>query len=66
MSLSTDGKVHVLSHGLAINLAGGAPLVSLATALLVAALLQRMWVKAGKPTGIRNIAAQSEGGDGPG
>lgn len=53
----------VVAFTLIVNLARGAPLVSLAAALLIAAVLQRMWVKAGKPRGIRNIAAQAESGD---
>ena len=48
---------------LMINLSRGAPLVSLAAALLIAVALQRMWVKAGKPVGIRNAAAQAESAD---
>ena len=45
---------------LVINLGRGAPLVSLAAALAVAGLLYRLWVRAGKPQGIRNAAASAE------
>ena len=63
--LNLTGAV-VVAFTLAINLARGAPLVSLAAALFIAFLLQWMWVKAGKPAGIRNIAARSEAPDEPG
>ena len=59
--LNLTGAV-VVAFTLIINLARGAPLVSLAAALLIAAVLERMWVKAGKPSGIRNVAAHSEPG----
>lgn len=45
---------------LAVNLARGEPIASLAAALLIAALLYAMWVRAGRPRGIRNIAAEAE------
>ena len=63
--LNLTGAV-VVAFTLLINLARGAPLISLAAALLIATVLQRMWVKAGKPVGIRNIAARSEAADEPG
>jgi hypothetical protein len=46
---------------LAVNLARGLPIVSLAAALLVAAVLHRTWTKAGRPRGIGNLAAEAEG-----
>ena len=39
----------------------GEPIASLAAALSIAAVLYRMWVKAGRPRGIRNAAAEAEG-----
>ncbi len=50
----------VVAFTLAINLARGVPLVSLGAALLVAAVLHRTWVRAGRPGGIGNLAAQAE------
>lgn len=50
----------VVGFTLAINLARGAPVVSLAAALLLAAVLHRVWVRAGRPGGIRNLAAEAE------
>lgn len=50
----------VVAFTLAINLARGVPLVSLGAALLVAAVLYRTWVRAGRPGGIGNLAAQAE------
>ena len=50
----------VVAFTLVINLARGMPLVSLGAALLVAAVLYRTWVRAGRPGGIRNLAAQAE------
>jgi hypothetical protein len=64
LALNVTGAV-VVGFTLIINLARGAPLVSLAAALLVAAMLYALWVRAGRPRGIRNAAAQAEDGDGP-
>jgi hypothetical protein len=50
----------VVAFTLVINLARGMPLVSLGAALLVAAVLHRTWVRAGRPGGIRDLAAQAE------
>lgn len=50
----------VVGFTLAVNLARGLPLVSLAAALLVAIFLQRVWVRAGRPRGIGNVAAEAE------
>jgi len=41
------------------NLARGEPIASLA-ALLIAAVLHRLWVKAGRPRGVREVAAEAE------
>ncbi|WP_234376895.1 amino acid permease [Streptomyces sp. TP-A0356] len=45
---------------LLINLARGEPIASLAAALLIAGLLYRLWVKAGRPRGVRDVAAEAE------
>jgi hypothetical protein len=45
---------------LVANLSRGFPIVSLAAALAVAGLLYRAWTKAGRPRGIRNVAAEAE------
>ncbi|MEU1629170.1 amino acid permease [Streptomyces sp. NPDC020096] len=45
---------------LVVNLARGEPIASLAAALIIAAVLYRLWVKAGRPRGIRNAAAEAE------
>ncbi len=57
--LNTVGAV-VVAFTLVVNLARGLPLVSLAAALLVAGVLYRTWVRAGRPGGIRDLAAQAE------
>ncbi len=62
--LNITGAVAV-GFTLIIDLARGAPLVSLAAALLIAAALQWMWIKAGRPHGIRNAAAQADSDDAP-
>ena len=54
----------VVAFTLVVNLARGLPLVSLAAALLVAGVLYRTWVRAGRPGGIRDLAAQAETADG--
>ncbi|WP_127354327.1 APC family permease [Actinacidiphila soli] len=50
---------------LAVNLARGEPIASLAAALAIAAVLYQMWVKAGRPRGIRNAAAEAEAEETP-
>jgi hypothetical protein len=45
---------------LAVNLARGEPIASLAAALVIAAVLYVLWVRAGRPRGIRNAAADAE------
>ena len=50
----------VVAFTLVVNLARGLPVVSLAAALLVAGVLYRIWVRAGRPGGIRDLAADAE------
>ena len=61
--LNVAGAV-VVTFTLVVNLARGAPLVSLAVALLVSGVLYRTWTRAGRPGGVRNIATASEGSEG--
>jgi hypothetical protein len=48
---------------LAVNLARGEPIASLAASLVIAAVLYRLWVKAGRPRGVRDAAADGEAPD---
>jgi hypothetical protein len=57
--LNVAGAV-VVAFTLVANLARGLPIISLAAAVLIAALLYGAWLKAGKPRGIRNAEAESE------
>ena len=50
----------VVTFTLVVNLTRGAPLVSLGAALLIAVVLHRTWVRAGRPGGIRDLAAGAE------
>ncbi len=52
----------VVAFTLIANLTRGTPLVSLAAALLLGGALYGLWVRAGKPQGVRNVAAESESG----
>jgi amino acid transporter len=50
----------VVGFTLVANLSRGFPIVSLAASLAIAAILYRAWSKAGRPRGIRNVAAEAE------
>lgn len=50
----------VVGFTLVANLSRGLPIVSLAAALAIAAILYRAWSTAGRPRGIRNVAAEAE------
>lgn len=50
----------VVGFNLLADLSRGLPLVSLVAALAIAAVLYRAWSKAGRPRGIRNVAAEAE------
>lgn len=50
----------VVGFTLVANLSCGLPIASLAAALAIAAILYRAWSKAGRPRGIRNVAAEAE------
>ncbi len=58
-SLNVIGAV-VVGFTLVVNLSRGYPLVSLAAALAVGGLLFVLWVRAGRPSGVRNIEAAAE------
>lgn len=55
----------VVAFTLIANLSRGLPIVSLTAALAVAAILYRAWVRAGRPRGIRNVAAEAEADETP-
>ena len=50
----------VVAFTLIANLSRGLPVISLAAALIIAAVLYGAWVRAGRPRGIRNVAAEAE------
>jgi len=58
-ALNVFGAV-VVGFTLVANLTRGYPLVSLAATLLIAGALFWMWVRAGRPRGVRNVAAEAE------
>ncbi len=53
----------VVGFTLVVNLSRGAPIVSLVASLLIAGGLYRSWVRAGRPSGVRRLAAEAEGPD---
>ncbi len=50
----------VVAFTLVANLTRGTPLVSLVAALILGGGLFALWVRAGRPQGVRNVAAESE------
>lgn len=56
--LNVIGTVAV-GFTLAVNLTRGEPIASIGVALAIAGTLYGLWVKAGRPRGIRNVAAKS-------
>jgi hypothetical protein len=62
MALSTLGAL-LVGFTLVVNLSRGDPIASLVAASLIALVLYRFWVKAGRPRGIAQAAINSEGGD---
>jgi hypothetical protein len=59
LAINVTGAVAV-AFTLAVNLTRGDPIISIGAALLISAALYRLWVRSGRPRGIRNIAAQDE------
>jgi hypothetical protein len=55
--------VGAVAFVLVVNLSRGEPIASLAAALITAGVLYRMWIKAGRPRGIRDVAAEAEAGE---
>ena len=53
----------VVAFTLVANLTRGLPIISLGAAVLIAGLLYAAWLKAGRPRGIRNAAAEAEAED---
>lgn len=49
-----------VSFTLVINVARGEPVLSIAAAVLIAAGLYAMWVKSGRPRGIRSVVAEPQ------
>jgi hypothetical protein len=60
MAISLLG-VGVVAFTLAINLSRGDPIASLAASLAIAAVLYRMWIRAGRPRGIAAAVSEAEG-----
>lgn len=58
-ALNLFGSI-VVAFTLVVNLARGWPLVSLVAAALIAGALWMLWVRAGRPEGIRSIEALAE------
>jgi hypothetical protein len=54
LAINLTGAAAV-SFTLAINLARGEPIISIAAALLIAAGLYALWVRSGRPRGIRHV-----------
>jgi amino acid transporter len=59
LGLSLLGAV-VVTFTLVINLSRGDPIASLAASLMIAALLYRLWVRAGRPRGIAGAVVDAE------
>lgn len=59
LALNLFGAV-VVTFTLVVNLSRGMPLVSLAASVVIAAALHRVWDRAGRPGGVRNVAADAE------
>ena len=55
--LNLVGSVVVL-FTLIMNLSRGLPLISLGAALIVSAILHRIWVRSGRPAGVRSVQAE--------
>ncbi|MEC3975818.1 amino acid permease [Amycolatopsis sp. H20-H5] len=59
LAINVIGAVAV-GFTLAVNLTRGDPIISIAGALLISFVLYRLWVRSGRPRGIRNVAADAE------
>jgi amino acid transporter len=61
MAISVTGAV-LVGFTLLVNLARGDPIASMLAALLIALLLHRLWVRAGRPRGIAQSVVSAEAG----
>ncbi|MEU5941852.1 hypothetical protein ABZ807_22310 [Micromonospora sp. NPDC047548] len=59
LAVSLVGAVGV-ALTLVVNLARGYPIASLAAALLVGGVFYGLWVRAGRPRGVRGVAAEAD------
>ncbi len=59
MAVSLLGAT-VVTFTLAINLSRGDPIASLAASLLIAGVLYKMWIRAGRPRGIASAVSEAE------
>lgn len=59
MATSAIGAA-LVGFTLAVNLSRGNPIVSLVAALLIAVVLHRLWVRAGRPRGIAQVVVHAE------
>ncbi len=59
LAINLVGAVAV-GFTLVVNLTRGDPIISIGAALLIAAGLYALWVRSGRPRGIRNVAADAE------
>ncbi len=63
-SLALNGfGAFVVAFTLAMNLARGRPIISVAAALLIALMLHRLWARAGRPRGIASVLIEAERAD---
>ena len=54
------GLVGAPAFTLTANLSRGLPIISLVADLIIAAVLYGAWIRAGRPRGIHNVAAEAE------
>ena len=62
LALNAFGAL-VVAFTLAVNLARGHPIISVASALLIGLMLHRLWASAGRPRGIASVLIDAERGD---
>ena len=62
LALNAVGAL-VVAFTLAMNLARGHPIISVAAALLIGLGLHRLWSRAGRPRGIASVLIEAESGD---
>ena len=62
LALNAVGAL-VVAFTLAVNVARGHPIISVAAALLIGLALNRLWTRAGRPRGIASVLIEAEGAD---